>query len=73
MEALDSNKKHNILPTALTKTANGTTAVSAFSMPPPRPVNVNYRQQQLPSLLSSANRKVEDDDIDMEDLNPWEK
>lgn len=55
------------LPTALTKSANGTTLVSDFSMPPPKPVLL---PKSLPSLLKSKDIHGDENDVD---LNPWEK
>ncbi len=69
-----SNKNGPVVPTALTKAANGTVQVSELSMPPPR-VGINGSRQQrqiIPSLLSNKNEDEEEDEDEV-DLNPWEK
>ncbi len=71
----DDNEK--IIPSALTKAADGSINVSQLSMPPPRPVDLGKRQQEMisSSLLGKINENTGEDDGDDEfnDLNPWEK
>jgi len=85
----DNNNNNNtkVIPTALTKTANGAVHVSELSMPPPR-VGISstssssssstgsgsrQRQQIIPPPLLPSKKDCEDDYDEEADLNPWEK
>ena len=82
-ENISNNGSNKIIPSALTKAADGSLNVSQLSMPPPRPIDLSERLNNgrngrnngnlIPSLLDKKQIDENNNNDSEDDLNPWEK